>query len=73
MMNLISNRRLFVKLWGSLLSLTLLATTVPAVAADMAADAFVKQLSDEVVETIKGDKSLQASNMTKLKLWLTLK
>ena len=66
MMNLILNRRLMNKLWGSLLGLSLLAMTVPAVAADMAADAFVKQLSDEVVEAIKGDKSLQASNMTKL-------
>ena len=60
------NRRLLVKLCGSLLGLSLLATTASAVAADMAADTFVKQLSDEVVETIKGDKSFQASNMVKL-------
>ncbi len=60
------NRRLLVKLWVSLLGLSLLATTVPVLAADMAADAFVKQLSDEVVDAIKGDKSLQAGNMTKL-------
>ncbi len=65
-MNLALNRRVLVKLWVSLLGLSLLATTVPVLAADMAADAFVKQLSDEVVETIKGDKSLQAGNMTKL-------
>ena len=52
-MNLILNRRLLVKLWGSLLSLSLLAVTAPVLAADMAADIFVKQLSDEVVETIK--------------------
>lgn len=49
-----------------MLGLSLLATTVPVLAADMAADAFVKQLSDEVVETIKGDKSFQAGNMAKL-------
>ena len=66
MMNLILNRRLLVKLWGSLLSLSLLAVTAPVLAADMAADVFVKQLSDEVVETIKSDKSFQASNMVKL-------
>lgn len=65
-MNLILNRRLLINLWSSLLGLSMLATVVPAVAADMAADAFVKQLSDEVVETIKGDKSFQASNMVKL-------
>ncbi len=65
-MNRTLNRRLLVKLWVSLLGLSLLATTVPVLAADMAADAFVKQLSDEVVDTIKGDKSLQAGNMTKL-------
>ena len=65
-MNRTLNRRLLVKLWVSLLGLSLLATAVPVLAADMAAEAFVKQLSDEVVETIKGDKSLQAGNMTKL-------
>ena len=65
-MNRTLNRRLLGKLWVSLLGLSLLATTVPVLAADMAADAFVKQLSDEVVDTIKGDKSLQAGNMTKL-------
>lgn len=65
-MNRALNRRLLVKLWVSLLGLSLLATTVPVLAADMAADVFVKQLSDEVVDTIKGDKSLQAGNMTKL-------
>ena len=65
-MNRALNRRLLGKLWVSLLGLSLLATTVPVLAADMAAEAFVKQLSDEVVETIKGDKSFQASNMVKL-------
>lgn len=65
-MNLTLNRRFLVKLCGSLLGLSLLAAAVPVLAADMAADAFVKQLSDEVVETIKSDKSFQAGNMTKL-------
>jgi phospholipid transport system substrate-binding protein len=66
MMNQTLNRRILIKLWGSLLSLSLLTVAVPALAADMAADAFVKQLSDEVVDTIKSDKSFQASNMVKL-------
>lgn len=65
-MNRSFNRRFLVKLWGSLLSLSLLAAVVPALAADMAADAFVKQLSDEVIETIKGDKSFVSGNMVKL-------
>jgi phospholipid transport system substrate-binding protein len=66
MMNLTSNRRILVKFCASLLGLSLLATAVPALAADMPADAFIKQLSDEVIDTIKGDKSFQASNMAKL-------
>ena len=65
-LNSFLNRRLLVKLCGSFLGLSLLAATAPAVAADMAADVFVKQLSDEVVDTIKSDKSFQASNMVKL-------
>jgi phospholipid transport system substrate-binding protein len=66
MMNRTLNRRLVIKLWVSLLSLSLLTVAVPVLAADMAADAFLKQLSDEVVDTIKSDKSFQASNMVKL-------
>lgn len=66
MMNLTLNRRLIVKLCSSILGLSLLAATLPALAADMAADAFVKQLSDEVIDTIKADKSFQTSNMVKL-------
>ncbi len=73
MMNLTSNRRILVKLCASLLGLSLLATAVPALAADMAADAFIKQLSDEVIDTIKGDKSFQANNMTKLNALVDVK
>jgi phospholipid transport system substrate-binding protein len=60
------NRRNLAKLFGALLTVNLFFAVVPAVAADMAADAFIKQLSDEVIDTIKGDKAFQASNMTKL-------
>lgn len=65
-MNLTLPRRLLFKCCASLLSMTLLAATAPVLAADMAADTFVKQLSDEVIDTIKGDKAFQASNMVKL-------
>jgi phospholipid transport system substrate-binding protein len=65
-MNFILNRRLLLNLCANLLGLTLLTATVPVIAADMAADVFVKQLSDEVIDTIKADKSFQASNMVKL-------
>jgi phospholipid transport system substrate-binding protein len=51
---------------GAVLSMNLLFAAVPAFAADMTADAFIKQLSDEVIDTIKGDKAFQAGNMTKL-------
>jgi phospholipid transport system substrate-binding protein len=64
--SLTMNRRNLAKLFGALLSVNLLFATVPAFAADMAADAFIKQLSDEVIDTIKGDKAFQANNMTKL-------
>lgn len=65
-MNFILNRRWLVNLCTNLLGLTLLTAVVPVIAADMAADVFVKQLSDEVIDTIKADKSFQASNMVKL-------
>ena len=64
-MNFILNRRWLVNLCTNLLGLTLLTAVVPVIAADMAADVFVKQLSDEVIDTIKADKSFQASNMVK--------
>ncbi len=60
------NRRNLVKFFGALFSANLLLAAAPVSAADMAADAFIKQLSDEVIDTIKGDKAFQAGNMTKL-------
>ena len=64
--SLTMNRRNLAKFFGALLSVNLLFVAAPAVAADVAADAFIKQLSDEVIDTIKGDKSFQSGNMTKL-------
>jgi phospholipid transport system substrate-binding protein len=60
------NRRNLVKFFGALLSVNILFATTPVIAADMPAEAFIKQLSDEVIDTIKGDKAFQASNMAKL-------
>ena len=64
--SLTMNRRNLAHFFCALLSVNLFFAAAPAVAADMAADAFIKQLSDEVIDTIKGDKSFQAGNMTKL-------
>ena len=64
--SLTMNRRNMAHFFGVLLSVNLFFAAAPAVAADMAADAFIKQLSDEVIDTIKGDKYFQAGNMTKL-------
>ena len=60
------NRRNLVKFFSALLSANLLLAAAPVAAADMAADAFIKQLSDEVIDTIKGDKAFQSGNMSKL-------
>jgi phospholipid transport system substrate-binding protein len=65
-MNITLNRRLLGKFCSGLLGLSLFVGTLPVLAADMAADVFVKQLSDEVINTIKGDKSFQANDMAKL-------
>lgn len=60
------DRRFLAKFLASMFSLSVLIVVAPAAAADMAGDAFVKQLSDEVLTTIKSDKAFQASDMTKL-------
>lgn len=62
----IMNRRVVGKLLGCLLGLNALAFVAPVFAADEAADVFIQRLSDEVMEAIKADKSIQAGNMTKL-------
>lgn len=60
------NRRVVGKLLGCLLGLNALVFVAPVFAADEAADVFIQRLSDEVMEAIKADKSIQAGNMTKL-------
>jgi phospholipid transport system substrate-binding protein len=64
--SLTMNRRNLAKFFAALLSVSVLFTAAPVVAADMTGDAFIKQLSDEVIDTIKSDKSFQTGNMTKL-------
>ena len=64
------NRRDIGKLAASLLGGALgaqaLVFSSAALAADEAADAFIKRLSDEVMDAIKADKDIQAGNVTKL-------
>jgi phospholipid transport system substrate-binding protein len=64
--SLTMNRRNLAKFFAALLSVSMLFAAAPVVAADMTGDAFIKQLSDEVIDTIKSDKSFQTGNMTKL-------
>ena len=64
------NRRDIGKLAASLLGgawgAQALVFSKAALAADEAADAFIKRLSDEVMDAIKADKDIQAGNVTKL-------
>lgn len=58
-------RRLLAKLFVSLLATSSLGMA-PVWAADEAADVFIQRLSDEVMEAIKADKSIQSGNLTQL-------
>jgi len=65
------NRRFFAQLFGRgaaalALASSALVLAMPAAAADEAADAMIKRLSTEVLETIKGDKAIQAGDMSKV-------
>jgi phospholipid transport system substrate-binding protein len=69
-MNNRMNRRDLGKLMGRALSglagVGALSFPMAVLAADEAADAFIQRLSDEVMEAIKADKTIQAGNVTKL-------
>jgi phospholipid transport system substrate-binding protein len=69
-MNNRMNRRDLGKLMGCALSglagVGALSFPMAVLAADEAADAFIQRLSDEVMEAIKADKTIQAGNVTKL-------
>jgi phospholipid transport system substrate-binding protein len=69
-MNNRMNRRDLGKLMGCALSglagVGALSFPMAVLAADEAADVFIQRLSDEVMEAIKADKTIQAGNVTKL-------
>jgi phospholipid transport system substrate-binding protein len=44
----------------------LVAASAAALAADVAPDALVRQVSDEVIDTVKSDKDIQAGNLNKI-------
>ena len=54
--------------WISALALTAAAFTVPALHAEpVAADAFVKQLSNEVIDAVKADKAIQNGDVSRIR------
>jgi phospholipid transport system substrate-binding protein len=61
------NRRFLGRLAAVLFALTALPGLVPAaLAADEAPDALIKRLSDDVLGAIKGDKAIQAGDLSKV-------
>jgi phospholipid transport system substrate-binding protein len=61
------NRRFLGRLAAALFALTALPGLVPAAwAADEAPDALIKRLSDDVLGAIKGDKAIQAGDLSKV-------
>ena len=61
-------RRIFGHLFGTALSLLLLATSPLAGAAEEAPDALIKRVSAQVLDAIRADKDVQAGNMRKVLL-----
>lgn len=59
-------RRLLGQLAAGLLFSVAALTSMGAMAADEAADALVKRISSEVLDTIKADKTLQQGNVSKI-------
>ena len=64
------NRRTFTQVsaqvFAALFGFALLASGLPVRAADEAPDALIKRVSNEVLDTIKADKSVQAGDMAKV-------
>ncbi|HMS25885.1 MAG TPA: ABC transporter substrate-binding protein [Burkholderiaceae bacterium] len=62
-----SNRRKFAKqIAGFLTAVSVLGFSSATLAADEAADAFIKRLSDDVMASIKNDKAIQGGDLNKL-------
>ncbi|WP_284615796.1 MlaC/ttg2D family ABC transporter substrate-binding protein [Aquabacterium humicola] len=54
--------------WISALALTAAALAVPAARAEaVAADAFVKQVSNDVIDAVKADKAIQAGDVSRIR------
>ena len=64
------NRRTFSQvssqLFAALFGIAVLASGLPVHAADEAPDALIKRVSSEVIDSIRGDKSVQGGDMTKV-------
>ena len=64
------NRRIFSQVssqvFAALFGVAVLASGLPVRAADEAPDALIKRVSNEVLDSIKADKSVQAGDMTKV-------
>ena len=64
------NRRTYtqvsIRVFAALFGFAVLATWLPVRAADEAPDALIKRVSNEVLDTIKADKSVQAGDMAKV-------
>jgi phospholipid transport system substrate-binding protein len=59
-------RRLFSHLFAALVVSTMGVLAMPVHAADEAADAFIKRLSTEVLNSIKADKSVQSGDVSRI-------
>ena len=59
-------RRSFSHLFAALVFSTAAGLTLPAHAADEAADAFIKRLSTEVLNSIKADKAIQGGDVSRI-------
>ena len=58
--------RVFPQVFAALFGFAVLASGLPVRAADEAPDALIKRVSNEVLDTIKADKSVQAGDMAKV-------
>ncbi len=59
-------RRLFSHLFAALVLSTATGLALPVYAADEAADAFIKRLSTEVLNSIKADKAIQSGDVSRI-------
>ena len=65
-MNRRTYAQVFIQVFAALFGFAVLASWLPVRAADEAPDALIKRVSNEVLDTIKADKSVQAGDMAKV-------